>query len=212
MRRPNCCRGSGCPRRRTCTAWVSVFRCERWEMGGGERFFSHARAFPPFSTHGHSLSLSLPLSPSPGVVLWELVTGESPRNRQLRHVVAGDAPPAECPAAVAAVIEACRARDPASRPTARELFDILVATPAVPRPSGAAGAASGGGGGGTGGTSGEGPASTPTPSPATGDASAGPTTGASGGLATASAASAASGGVGGGGGSGRSRAPPSAFG
>lgn len=34
------------------------------EMGRrGEFFFSHARAFPPFSTHGHSLCLSLSLSP-----------------------------------------------------------------------------------------------------------------------------------------------------
>jgi len=153
---------------------------------------------------------------SMGVVLWELVTGESPRNRQLRPVVTGEGPPAECPPAVAAAIEACRAKDPADRPTARELFELLAATPAVPRFS-VGGGGGGGGGGGTGGggqaSSGTvGAAGTPTPGCGgggseggkSGEDAAAPQSGV-GGAASGEAAST-------GGGGGGSRAPPSVFG
>lgn len=81
------------------------------------------------------------------VILWELVTGEAPRNRQTRPVRVPD----ECPAEVAALIDACRARDPAARPSAKEVYDILKATPgpaarrAAAEPAASASAGSAGG-------------------------------------------------------------------
>ena len=60
-----------------------------------------------------------------GVILWELCAGEPPRNRQMRPVRVPD----ECPADVAALIDACRARDPAQRPSAKDVYERLRATP-----------------------------------------------------------------------------------
>jgi serine/threonine protein kinase len=60
-----------------------------------------------------------------GVVLWEIVSGDRPRLRQMR----GLRVPEECPAEVAALIDACRSLDPAARPTAREAYDALAAAP-----------------------------------------------------------------------------------
>lgn len=59
------------------------------------------------------------------VILYEIVTGEAPRNRQLREIRC----PEECPAEVRDVIERCRLRDPQQRPTAKEVYDVLSATP-----------------------------------------------------------------------------------
>ncbi|KAK9812676.1 hypothetical protein WJX72_001681 [[Myrmecia] bisecta] len=56
-----------------------------------------------------------------GVVLWELTTGEEPRNRHLRAVRV----PEECPAEVEAIMLRCRRENPAERPTAKELVDFF---------------------------------------------------------------------------------------
>lgn len=59
------------------------------------------------------------------VILYEIVTGEAPRNRHLREIRC----PEECPAEVRDVIERCRVRDPQQRPTAKKVYDVLSATP-----------------------------------------------------------------------------------
>ena len=59
------------------------------------------------------------------VILYEIVTGEAPRNRHLRAIRC----PEECPAEVRDVIERCRVRDPQQRPTAKKVYDVLSATP-----------------------------------------------------------------------------------
>ena len=86
-----------------------------------------------------------------GVVLWEIVSGDRPRLRQMRALRC----PEECPAAVAAVIDACRCVDPAGRPSARELYEALAAAPGGGR-----------GGGGVGGAPPPADAVVPPPSPA----------------------------------------------
>eukprot|EP00884_Botryococcus_braunii_P015478 jgi/Botrbrau1/2613/Bobra.145_1s0034.2 len=60
-----------------------------------------------------------------GVVLWEIVTGERPHFRQLRPLQVPD----ECPEDVDAIIRACRRVDPAERPTAKEVYDVLARSP-----------------------------------------------------------------------------------
>ena len=72
-----------------------------------------------------------------GVVLWEIVSGDRPRLRQMRSLRV----PEECPAAVASIIDACRCVDPGGRPSARAVYDALAAAP---------GGGRGGGGGGVG--------------------------------------------------------------
>ena len=59
------------------------------------------------------------------MILYEIVTGEAPRNRQLREIRC----PEECPPEVKDIIERCRLRDPQLRPTAKEVYDVLNATP-----------------------------------------------------------------------------------
>jgi len=59
-----------------------------------------------------------------GVVLWEIVTGESPARGRLRSVRV----PEECSEAVADLIAACMEADPADRPSAREIVEMLSAT------------------------------------------------------------------------------------
>ena len=49
-----------------------------------------------------------------GVVIWELVTGETPARGSMRAVRV----PEECPEAVAALIQQCMAMAPADRPDA----------------------------------------------------------------------------------------------
>lgn len=56
-----------------------------------------------------------------GVMLWELVTGESPVRGQLRPVRV----PQDCPAAVAELINRCMCSLPAKRPTAKEVVISL---------------------------------------------------------------------------------------
>ena len=58
-----------------------------------------------------------------GVVIWELVTGQVPERGRLRKPVA----PAECPAGIADLIEACLTHDPGARPSARQVYDCLMA-------------------------------------------------------------------------------------
>jgi serine/threonine protein kinase len=52
-----------------------------------------------------------------GVVIWELVTGETPVRGSMRPVRV----PEECPAAVAALMQRCMAMAPADRPDADEV-------------------------------------------------------------------------------------------
>ena len=52
-----------------------------------------------------------------GVVLWELVTGETPVRGSMRAVRV----PEECPAAVATLIQRCMAEAPADRPDADDI-------------------------------------------------------------------------------------------
>lgn len=59
-----------------------------------------------------------------GVVLWEIVTGESPSRGRLRQVRVPD----ECSEAVADLISACMEADPSSRPSASDIVDMLSAT------------------------------------------------------------------------------------
>ena len=63
-----------------------------------------------------------------GVVIWELVTGQVPERGRLRKPVA----PAECPAGIADLIEECLTHDPGARPSARQVYDCLMARWAVP--------------------------------------------------------------------------------
>jgi len=79
-----------------------------------------------------------------GVILWEVASGDRPRLRQMRRLRV----PEECPAEVAAIIDACRAVELGARPTAREVYERLAAAPAGP---GQGGQQRGGGGGGGGG-------------------------------------------------------------
>ncbi|GAB4822983.1 hypothetical protein N2152v2_010029 [Parachlorella kessleri] len=62
-----------------------------------------------------------------GVVLWEIVTEEVPQRGRLRDPDV----PQECPQAVADAIQACMQRDPAQRPTALQLYQLLIACPAT---------------------------------------------------------------------------------
>ncbi|KAK9847293.1 hypothetical protein WJX84_006036 [Apatococcus fuscideae] len=59
---------------------------------------------------------------SMGVIMWELITGERPHFRSLRPLRV----PEEVPADMAGVVSSCRASAPNARPSARELFDLLI--------------------------------------------------------------------------------------
>ena len=63
-----------------------------------------------------------------GVVIWELVTGQVPERGRLRKPVA----PTECPAVIADLIEACLTHDPGARPSARQVYDCLMARWVLP--------------------------------------------------------------------------------
>jgi serine/threonine protein kinase len=58
-----------------------------------------------------------------GVVLWELVTGEVPVRGMMRELQV----PADCPAAVAQLVAACTAVQPAERPSAVQVAEQLQA-------------------------------------------------------------------------------------
>lgn len=64
-----------------------------------------------------------------GVVLWELVTGETPTRGSMRPVRV----PEECPADVAALIAQCMAAAPADRPSAADIGQRLQLLAAGPR-------------------------------------------------------------------------------
>ncbi|CAL8471975.1 g11517 [Coccomyxa elongata] len=66
---------------------------------------------------------------SMGVVLWEIVTGERPHLRQLRPLRV----PEECPAEIEQAINACRQLDPAARPSALDICNVIEQT--APRQS-----------------------------------------------------------------------------
>ncbi|KAL4424194.1 hypothetical protein ABPG75_001495 [Micractinium tetrahymenae] len=65
---------------------------------------------------------------SMGVVLWEIATGELPSRGQMRELMV----PEDCPQEVAALINRCLASDPAARPSAVEVVELLSKAPAVP--------------------------------------------------------------------------------
>lgn len=56
-----------------------------------------------------------------GVLLWEIITGLRPARGQLREVVA----PEECPQAVKELLDSCLSSDPAQRPTAAQIIEVL---------------------------------------------------------------------------------------
>ncbi len=60
-----------------------------------------------------------------GILLWEIVTRETPK----RGFTPAPEPGEACPAELAALIEACRAGDPKARPSAREAYERLLACP-----------------------------------------------------------------------------------
>lgn len=56
-----------------------------------------------------------------GVLLWELVTATPPMRGRLRPVKV----PAECPQEIAELIDHCLSMEPQSRPSARDVFDVI---------------------------------------------------------------------------------------
>lgn len=58
-----------------------------------------------------------------GIILLEIVTGQLPERSQYPTPQV----PEQCPASIAALIEACKSTDPAGRPTAREAIDLVMA-------------------------------------------------------------------------------------
>lgn len=60
-----------------------------------------------------------------GTVLWELATQEMPMRGMLRPPVVPD----ECPRELVDVIHACMQHNPEDRPSAREVYNMLLATP-----------------------------------------------------------------------------------
>jgi len=60
-----------------------------------------------------------------GVMLWEIATGGVPQRGFVEAPPIGDA----CPQEVADLVTACLDPDPANRPTAREVYDGLLASP-----------------------------------------------------------------------------------
>jgi serine/threonine protein kinase len=65
-----------------------------------------------------------------GIVLWELATGNVPQ-RGFTHAP----PPSErCPIELLNLIEACTDEDPTKRPSAKDVFDMLLEIPPVTEP------------------------------------------------------------------------------
>ncbi|KAL3136950.1 hypothetical protein ABBQ32_006555 [Trebouxia sp. C0010 RCD-2024] len=62
-----------------------------------------------------------------GVLLWELVTATPPIRGRLRPIKA----PVECPQAIGDLIELCLSMDPQTRPSARDVFDVISRTQAA---------------------------------------------------------------------------------
>ncbi|KAK9821630.1 hypothetical protein WJX74_001672 [Apatococcus lobatus] len=62
-----------------------------------------------------------------GVVMWELVTGESPVRGNARDVIV----PSECPPDIKLLLDECFDPDPRKRPTAREIVHRLEASPHI---------------------------------------------------------------------------------
>ncbi|KAL6780339.1 hypothetical protein ACKKBF_B13530 [Auxenochlorella protothecoides x Auxenochlorella symbiontica] len=60
-----------------------------------------------------------------GTVLWEIVTQEMPMRGMLRPPLV----PEECPQEVVAIIHACMQHDPKDRPSARAVYNMLLAAP-----------------------------------------------------------------------------------
>jgi serine/threonine protein kinase len=75
---------------------------------------------------------------SVGVVLWELATQEVPLRGCLRPPIV----PEECPAELVRIIDACMAADPKDRPSAKNLYAMLLACPTTSDGSVAVGTAS----------------------------------------------------------------------
>ena len=53
-----------------------------------------------------------------GVVIWEIATGEVP----MRGNIMAPECPRQCPCEVAQIVEECMRRDPAARPSPKEVF------------------------------------------------------------------------------------------
>ena len=58
-----------------------------------------------------------------GVIMWEVVSHEQPARGRMRELKV----PQECPQEIDDLINACLSEDPASRPSAREAYDVLKA-------------------------------------------------------------------------------------
>ena len=63
-----------------------------------------------------------------GVVLWEIATGDVPVRGRMRPLQAGR----DCPADVVALVESCMDPDPAQRPSAQQVVELLLALPSTP--------------------------------------------------------------------------------
>ncbi|DBA88396.1 TPA: hypothetical protein ACH3X2_004890 [Trebouxia sp. C0005] len=59
-----------------------------------------------------------------GIVLWEIITQETPQRGTLRDIQV----PEECPQAIADLVDRCLNESPAARPTAQQIFDIISST------------------------------------------------------------------------------------
>ncbi|KAL4420111.1 hypothetical protein ABPG77_000282, partial [Micractinium sp. CCAP 211/92] len=63
-----------------------------------------------------------------GVVLWELITGETPKRGEMRLPEV----PSECPQEAADLVTRCMSLEPSDRPTAQQLMQQLAAMKALP--------------------------------------------------------------------------------
>lgn len=80
---------------------------------------------PPTTLPGrHGPQPRLPAAPLlPAVVLWELITGETPKRGEMRLPEV----PAECPREAADLVTRCMSLEPRDRPTAQQLMQQLAA-------------------------------------------------------------------------------------
>ncbi|KAK9825465.1 hypothetical protein WJX81_005752 [Elliptochloris bilobata] len=68
-----------------------------------------------------------------GVTLWEICTGDQPKRGQLRACRV----PEECPPTLEALMQRCLEYDPAARPSAKEIVEVLSTLQSDPAPPGA---------------------------------------------------------------------------